>query len=698
MYAPPPAPGTPGDAVLQPSAFPPPNHGSMPPAAPMAPPQPPVPGMVPPAAALPGPTPPPAAAPPAAPQPVNLAAAPPPPPATGVPNLPPVPEQLAAPNPPSLAEIEAAPPKPPTPGSTPLPNQLPGPTLNFRGATAMQLQGKRLRIGEVLIEMGLIDQGQLDHALSIQKETGQRLGKVLISEGLATSIDIAKALARRLSIEYVELGEMEISHDVLALVPFETCTRYDVVPIGQQGTSLLVAMADPTNVFALDDLRLVTGRDIRVVVSSPESIDLVLSRMINLDDSVASAVDSADDWDEDLVPLEDIKDSNSEAPAIRLVNQIISQAVVTGASDLHFEPQAEDMVVRFRTDGVLQHVTTVPNKLRPGVTSRIKIMASLDISERRRPQDGRVGLLVGEKAIDLRVAVLPTVYGEKSVMRVLDKSNAMLPMEQLGFLPQQMERMRACYTQPYGCLLVTGPTGSGKSTTLYAALNEVNDVEKNIITVEDPVEYRLKGINQVQVNNKAGLTFAAALRSILRCDPDIVMIGEMRDLETANIGIEAALTGHLVLSTLHTNNAPGAVTRLTEMGVEPFLVTSSVLGVLAQRLMRRLCKCKEAFTPDRDYLHKMRFPQEIVEGGPIELYKAVGCHRCAGKGYKGRMGIHEVMLMSEEIEHLAMKHASAEEISRVALKQGMIDLFHDGVAKIMMGHTTMEELHRIVQH
>ncbi|MCW2925139.1 MAG: type secretion system protein GspE [Thermoleophilia bacterium] len=574
-------------------------------------------------------------------------------------------------------------------------------SLGLKGATTMQLQAKKLRIGEVLIDMGMIDQGQLEHALRIQKETGQRLGKVLIAENLVSATDIAKALARRLTIEYVDLGEMALSGETLSLIPFDTCTRYDVVPIGEQGGSLLVAMADPTNVFALDDLRLVTGRDVRVVVASPEMIDIILSRMISLDDAVSGAVANADDWDDEHVPLEDIKNAEGEAPAVSLVNQIITQAVVNGVSDLHFEPQADDMVVRFRKDGVLQHVTTVPGKLRNGVTSRLKIMASLDISERRKPQDGRVGLRVGDKPIDLRVASLPTVYGEKTVLRVLDKSNVMLDMTDLGFLPAQLEKLRHCYTQPYGCLLVTGPTGSGKSTTLYGAVNEINDVEKNIITVEDPVEYRLKGINQVQVNNKAGLSFAAALKSILRCDPDIVMIGEMRDHETAAIGIEAALTGHLVLSTLHTNTAPGAITRLTEMGIEPYLVSSSVLGVLAQRLARRLCKCSQEWQPDRAYLERTGFPEwalQQFDAEPFTLKAPKGCERCAGKGYKGRMGLHEVMLMSEEIARLAIAHASAEEIEKVAIAQGMITLWNDGIHKIIMGQTTVEEMQRIVQH
>ena len=573
--------------------------------------------------------------------------------------------------------------------------------LNLKGATAMQLQAKKLRIGEVLIDMGMIDQGQLEHALRIQKETGQRLGKVLIAENLVSAADIAKALARRLSIEYIELGDMAIPKDTLALIPFETCTRYDVVPIGEQGATLLVAMADPTNVFALDDLRLVTGRDVRIVVASPDEIDIVLSRMVSLDDAVTGAVANADDWEDEHVPLEDIKNAGADAPAVMLVNQIITQAVVNGVSDLHFEPQAEDMVVRFRKDGVLQHVTTVPSKLRSGVTSRLKIMASLDISERRKPQDGRVGLRVGDKPIDLRVAALPTVYGEKMVLRVLDKSNVMLDMTDLGFLPEQLEKLRYCYTQPYGALLVTGPTGSGKSTTLYGAVNEINDIEKNIITVEDPVEYRLKGINQVQVNNKAGLTFASALKSILRCDPDIVMIGEMRDHETASIGVEAALTGHLVLSTLHTNTAPGAITRLTEMGIEPYLVSSSILGVLAQRLARRLCKkCKEAYVPAREELVAKKFPQwalDQFDSAPFQLHRPVGCDACSGKGYKGRMGLHEVMLMSEEIADLAMQHASAERIGVVAEQQGMITLWNDGVHKIIQGQTTIEELMRVVQ-
>ena len=563
----------------------------------------------------------------------------------------------------------------------------------------MQMAGKRLRLGEVLVEMGMLDEGQVEHALAIQLETGQRLGRVLVQEALVSPVDLAKALARRLGIEFIELMDIEISSEVMAMIPLDMCNRYGVVAVQAEGNTILVAMSDPTNIFALHDIRLVSGHEVRVVVASPEHIEYVLSRIVNLDEFVQTAVDAADDWEEDRVPLTDIKDDDVDAPAVKLINQIITQAVTLKASDLHFEPTAHEMEVRYRRDGVLEMITIVPNKLRAGVTSRIKIMASMDISEKRIPQDGRVPLLVGERPIDLRVAVLPTVYGEQVVMRILDKGNVLLGMDQMGFLPDQLAKLRSIYTQPYGCLLVTGPTGSGKSTTLYSALAEISTVEKKVITVEDPVEYRIKGINQVQVHNKAGLTFGGALRSILRCDPDIVMIGEMRDKETASIGIEAALTGHMVMSTLHTNTAPGAITRLIEIGIEPFLVSSSVLGVMTQRLARRLCKCKEEFVPTRDYLHDCGFPADVVEASQIPVLHRPGhCHRCSGKGYAGRMGLHEVMVLSEGIATLTLQRASSEEIARQAEREGMCTLYNDGLRKVLRGDTTVEELQRIIQH
>jgi type IV pilus assembly protein PilB len=395
--------------------------------------------------------------------------------------------------------------------------------------------------------------------------------------------------------------------------------------------------------------------------------------------------------------IADIRDATEEAPIVKLVNSVIAQSVDDSASDIHFEPQAKELVVRFRIDGVLHEIMSIPRRMQSGVLSRLKIMADLDIAERRVPQDGRIGLVVGGKPIDMRVATLPTVYGEKVVMRLLDKSNVMLDLEDLGFAEKALKRFRKSFTKPYGAILVTGPTGSGKSTTLYAALNILNSSEKNIITVEDPVEYRLTGINQVQVNTRAGMTFAAALRSILRCDPDIVMIGEIRDRETAMIAVESALTGHLVLSTLHTNDAPGALSRLTEMGIEPFLTSSAVDAVLAQRLSRRLCSsCKEPFTATREMLRKNDFPAEVCDRDDVVLYRAKGCSRCNNTGYKGRLGLYEVMVVSEAIRRLTVERKSADEIGRVAAAEGMKSLREDGIDKVLLGMTSVEEIARVI--
>ena len=395
--------------------------------------------------------------------------------------------------------------------------------------------------------------------------------------------------------------------------------------------------------------------------------------------------------------MADIRDATEEAPIVKLVNSVIAQSVDDSASDIHFEPQAKELMVRFRVDGVLHEIMSIPRRMQTGVISRLKIMADLDIAERRVPQDGRIGLMVGGKPIDMRVASLPTVYGEKIVMRLLDKSNVMLDLEDLGFAEKALKRFHKSFTKPYGAILVTGPTGSGKSTTLYAALNILNSPEKNIITVEDPVEYRLTGINQVQVNTRAGMTFAAALRSILRCDPDIVMVGEIRDRETALIAIESALTGHLVLSTLHTNDAPGALSRLTEMGIEPFLTSSAVDAVLAQRLARRLCsQCKEPYTATREMLRKNDFPPEVCDRDDVVLHRAKGCSRCNNTGYKGRLGLYEVMIVSEAIRRLTVERKSADEIGRVAAAEGMKSLREDGIDKVLLGMTSVEEIARVI--
>lgn len=559
--------------------------------------------------------------------------------------------------------------------------------------------GKK-RTGEILVEMGLITPQQLEEALNEQKSSHLRIGEILIAQGWLTGVELTEALARRLGVKYVDLGAMKIDASAANLITEKDARRYAAVPISYVNDhTLLVAMVDPANIFAIDDLRILTGYDIEPAIATEEDIFGQISKLRrleekvgqNLDDQLVSGELSADD-------VRDIREQMDEAPIVKLVNSIMAQAADDGASDIHFEPQAKEMLVRFRNDGVLHEVMSIPRRMQSGVLSRIKIMADLDIAERRVPQDGRIGLMVGAKPIDMRVASLPTVYGEKIVLRLLDRANVVLRLEDLGFSSKSLARYQKSFTKPYGAILVTGPTGSGKSTTLYATLNILNTPEKNIITVEDPVEYRLAGINQVQTNLKAGLTFAAGLRAILRCDPDIVMIGEIRDRETAMIAVESALTGHLVLSTLHTNDAPGALSRLTEMGVEPFLTASAVDCVLAQRLARKLCEaCREEYRPTQEMLRRNDFPPEAVEDWEnVKLYKAVGCARCNSTGYKGRLGIYEVMLVTEAIERLTVERKSADEISRVAQAEGMKNLREDGIEKVLQGRTTIEEIARVI--
>ncbi|MBI4743863.1 MAG: Flp pilus assembly complex ATPase component TadA, partial [Actinobacteria bacterium] len=458
---------------------------------------------------------------------------------------------------------------------------------------------------------------------------------------------------------------------------------------------LLMAMSDPGNVFAIDDLRIVTGFDIKPVVSSESSIMAAIDRYYKMDKTVEQVTANVEEDEAELAISESMAKVVEDAPIVKFVNLIITQAINDRASDIHIEPQEKDLRIRYRIDGVLHEVMTSPKRIQSGVISRLKIMADMNIAERRVPQDGRCGLVVSGKTVDIRVATLPTVYGEKIVIRILEKSTALLGLDELGFQPKTLERFKVSFTKPYGAILVTGPTGSGKSTTLYSTLNVLNSPEKNTITVEDPVEYRLAGINQVQTNVKAGLTFASGLRSILRCDPDIVMIGEIRDKETAQIAVESALTGHLVLSTLHTNNAAGALTRLTEMGIEPFLISSSVDCILAQRLARILCKnCKEPYTPGMELLKELNFP--FTEGEELIFHKAKGCPRCNNTGYKGRMGVYEVLRMSETIEKMTIERKSDDEITKVAISEGMATLREDGWQKVKMGITSPEEVLRVI--
>ncbi len=557
-------------------------------------------------------------------------------------------------------------------------------------------KASKLRLGDIIVEMGLASREKVDEAMALQAETRKRVGQLLVEQGTISLLDLTKALATKFGVPFLDLTAVHVDPSAAHLIEERLARRYAALPVRFVEDKLLVAMADPQNLFALDDLEIITGYGIVAAIASEEDIFTAISKTYrerevgeNLEQRAIEA-----ELDE---PVSDIRDATEEAPVVKLVNNVIAQAVDDAASDIHFEPQAKELVVRFRIDGVLHEIMAVPRRLQSGVISRLKIMADLDIAERRVPQDGRIGLVVGGKPIDMRVASLPTVYGEKIVMRLLDKSNVMLCLEDLGFAPKALKRFQRSFTRPYGAILVTGPTGSGKSTTLYAALNILNSSEKNIITVEDPVEYRLSGINQVQVNTRAGMTFAAALRSILRCDPDIVMVGEIRDRETAQIAVESALTGHLVLSTLHTNDAPGALSRLTEMGIEPFLTASAVDCVLAQRLARRLCAhCREPYTATREMLRKNHFPAEVLDRDDITLYRAKGCTRCNGTGYKGRLGLYEVMIVSEAVRRLTVERKSADEISRVAEAEGMKSLREDGIDKVLQGMTSVEEIARVI--
>jgi type IV pilus assembly protein PilB len=555
---------------------------------------------------------------------------------------------------------------------------------------------RRKQLGEVLLEDGLVTYEQLAEATEEQTRTGRSLGRVLIDLGFVDEQDLVSALAKQIGLPFVDLGEYPIDPAAASMISDGLAKRYSALPIGFDESKLVVAMSDPANVFALDDIRTITGLDIKPVVSTRTDIHAAIARFHRLDQSVEDIVGAATEETDDLEDLAKTRELVEDAPIVKLVNLLITQAVGERASDIHIEPQERDVRIRYRIDGVLHEVMRSPKSIQSGVISRLKIMSDINIAERRIPQDGRVGLVVGGKAIDLRVATLPTVFGEKVVIRILDKSSVLLNLQDLGFSDHNFGRYELSFRKPYGMILVTGPTGSGKSTTLYATLNIINTPERNIITVEDPVEYRLPGVNQIQINHKAGLTFASALRSILRSDPDVVLIGEIRDRETAQISIEAALTGHLVLSTLHTNNAPSAVSRLIEMGIEPFLVSSAIDGILAQRLLRILCeRCKELYAPTEDALREAGIPLG-ADGTAPKLYRPVGCSHCSKTGYRGRTAAHEVMLSSEEIERLVSERRSAEEIGRVARSQGMRSLREDGIEKVLLGVTSIEEIMRVI--
>jgi type IV pilus assembly protein PilB len=559
-------------------------------------------------------------------------------------------------------------------------------------------------VADLLAATNLLAEDKLNVVRGRAGQVGS-LSKAIVDEGFASSEGVARMLAARHHMSLVDLPLIGVEKAAGDLVPLHVLERLVAIPYALDGETLRVAIADPSDLHAIDELRLASRHQLELTVASRDDILAELRRLARQSEAFGARAALAEEEalleaeaEEEADDLE-AEDGISEAPLVRLVNSIIFQAAEDGASDVHFEPQEDALLVRLRIDGVLHEVQRIPKRMMAGVTTRLKVLAKLDIAERRKPQDGRISLnaAAAGRMLDIRVATLPTVEGESVVMRLLDKSKRPPTLEELGLSDEMRKNLEEIVQRPTGALLVTGPTGSGKSTTLYAALAEINDPEINIITVEDPVEYRLGGVNQVQINTRAGLTFAAALRSILRSDPDVVMVGEIRDPETAKISIEAALTGHFVLSTLHTNDAPGALTRLNEMGVEPFLTGSAVTGVLAQRLARKLCThCCEMYTPSVEELIKARVSPDIAaQADGMIFYRKRGCPRCNQTGYKGRIGIFQLLAMSEGLETLAAQKASREELERAAMEEGMRTLWDDGIAKVAAGLTSIEELARV---
>ena len=551
--------------------------------------------------------------------------------------------------------------------------------------------GPKKRLGELLVESGSMSQEQLEMALSVQKRTGERLGRVVIQQKYVTEIDLLRLLEKQLGFPLIDLTANPPEKEVIKLVPMTLAERHELVPVRKRGNRLTVAMVDPTNFFAIDDLRMLTHCDIDPVLAAEADILRTIDHAYGVDEMVKKSVGQ--------MQKEEI-DSGSEietaedAPVINIVNSLITQSIKVAASDIHLEPMEQGLRVRFRIDGVLREMTSFPKHTQGAIVSRIKILSNMDIAERRVPQDGRIQVQEAGRSVDIRVSTLPTIYGEKVVLRILDQKAVILDINSLGYSADNLTKYRKMYHQAYGMILITGPTGSGKTTTLYSTLTELNSPGKNIITVEDPVEYRLDGINQVQVNTKAGLTFANGLRSILRQDPNIIMVGEIRDKETAEIAIRAALTGHLVLSTLHTNDAAGAVTRLVDMGIEPFLVASSVLGTIAQRLVRKICPdCCQTYDLDPDSPGCSLLE---AESAPCTgLRRGTGCVRCGHTGYRGRIAIQEVLPITSEIRELVVGHVSAKEIASVAMGHGMRSMQQDGISKVVSGLTTIEEVLRV---
>lgn len=558
------------------------------------------------------------------------------------------------------------------------------------------------KIGQLLVNSNTITEEQLEKAIDLQKKEGGRVGSNLIKLGFLTEEQFVEFLSKQYGVPSITLAPEEADTSIIKFIPYDVAQKYQIFPVSKNGATLTLAMTDPSNVFAIDDVKFMTGYEVKPVVASESAIKEAISRHYEQSDALQTVVDSID-MDDDLDLIKDeqddidvsaLKDAVEEAPVVKLVNLILSEAIVRGASDVHVEPYEKTFRIRYRIDGVLYDIMQPPLRLKAALTSRIKIMSELDIAERRLPQDGRIKLKLRNKPVDLRVSTLPTLFGEKIVMRILDKSNLNLDLTKLGFEEKALHHFQEAIRSPFGMVLVTGPTGSGKTTTLYSALSTVNDIDVNIMTAEDPVEYNLDGINQVYVRDEIGLSFSAALRSFLRQDPDIVMVGEIRDFDTAEIAVKAALTGHLVLSTLHTNDAPSTISRLLNMGIEPFLVSASIVLIVAQRLCRVVCaKCREEDKVPEDALLKVGFvPEEI---GTFKCYKGKGCPACNGTGYKGRKALYEVMPTKDEIREMVIKGATAAELKKAAISLGMKSLRMSGLTKVKEGVTSIEEVLRV---
>lgn len=567
--------------------------------------------------------------------------------------------------------------------------------------------------GDVFVEEGLISDDQLRLAEDKNRELGgtEHVARLLVSMGFIQERDRVRCLGKVWGFPFVEVSEVRPPNELLQLISPQLAKRFKAIPLEQNGSRLTVAMANPLDIFVIDELRLTTGLDIDPMIAVEEDLNMALGSLykidVNMNDALTTVMKDFDGQvdvtaiEDDDLSEDELREMGDDAPIIRLANLIVTQGVLDKASDIHIEPRKDGIMVRYRIDGIMMEGMKLPRKVMAPLSSRFKIMSDMDIAEKRVPQDNRVSAVINGKEYDFRVSTLPVVYGEKIVMRILDKGGINVGLSKLGFLPHNLKMVEDMCSRSYGIILVTGPTGSGKSTTLYSILNKINTGENNIITIEDPVEYELSGINQCGVNARAGMTFAAGLRAMLRQDPDVIMVGEMRDKETATIAMEAALTGHLVLSTLHTNDAPSAPMRLTDMGVEPFLISSSIIGVLAQRLCRQICPaCKESYVASRESL--LRYGLPIVDeigadtGGEITLFKGAGCDKCKGTGYKGRTGVHELMMMSDDIRDKVLEHSPSHILRNLALQNNMKTLQMDAVQKILMGVTSVDEILRVL--